>query len=183
MIIHDDAARPSWSLTPRERGRALPGSDEEDIAEWQRVWLRAQSRDWRTLALVPADDGVSAFDVAHVIARLALEQGEFIHVADVRDLRLAHVDAFLDGTRWDAAEGDRIVFATRPSAGALVAVRLARAADCAILCASLGSTSLGSIRDTVEQIGREHFLGSLLVRTPHPPGRRAPRPVTAKGRP
>jgi hypothetical protein len=127
------------------------------------MWLRTQSLDWRTLALVPGDDHTKTFDVARLIAGLALEHGESIHVADLRELGLKHVDAFLEGIRWDSTQGDRIIFATRSVSTSLATVRIARAADYAILCVSLGSTSVSGVRDTIEQIGRKHFLGSLLV--------------------
>jgi hypothetical protein len=140
----------------------LDGSWDRD--DWQRMWFRTQSRDWRTLALVPGDDHTSTFDVANLIAKLALDHGESVRVADLRALRPRHVDGFLEGTLRDAGQGTRIVFATRPVSNNAATVPLARAADCAILCVSLGSTSLTSIKDTIEQVGRKHFLGSLLVR-------------------
>jgi hypothetical protein len=171
MTMSDLFTRPAWAGSWND-GRAGDAETPSDLGEWQRVWLRAQGHDWRTLALVPADDGICTYDVANVIAKLALANGEFIHVADVRDLRMRHVDAFIDGTRWDASQGDRIVFATRSASNNPTTVRLARAADYAILCVSLGSTSLDCVRDAIEQIGRKHFLGSLLVRASRLPGRR-----------
>jgi hypothetical protein len=163
MTMSDYSTKPDWTVAS---GESLPVSIEGswDRTAWQRMWLRTQSRDWRTLALVPGDDQTSTLDVANLMAKLALDRGESIHVADLRELRLKHVDAFLEGTRWDASHGDRIIFATRSASTNLATVPLARAADCAILCVSLGSTSLGAVRDTIEQIGRKHFLGSLLVR-------------------
>jgi hypothetical protein len=155
--------KPDWTVASDvEAPMSVDGS--WDRTDWQRMWLRTQSRDWRTLALVPGDDQTSTFDVANLIARLALDHGESIHVADMRELRLKYVDAFLEGTRWDASQGDRIIFATRAASANLTTVAVARAADCAILCVSLGSTSLDSVRETIEQIGRKHFLGSLVVR-------------------
>jgi hypothetical protein len=136
-----------------------------DRTDWQRVWLRTQSRDWRTLALVPGDEQTCTLDVANIIAALARDNGEQVIVADLRDLRLKYVDTCLEGMRGNPSQSERIIFATRSTSKNLATIRLARAADCAILCASLGSTSLDSVRETIEQIGREHFLGSLLVRT------------------
>jgi hypothetical protein len=134
-----------------------------DRADWQRMWLHTQRLKWRTLALVPGDDQTSTLEVANLIARLAFDRGESIRVADWRALRPRHVDALLDEARVDATQGARVVFATRSVSTNLSTVPIARAADCALLCVSLGSTSLASIKDTIEQVGREHFLGSLLV--------------------
>jgi hypothetical protein len=136
-----------------------------DRADWQRMWLRIQTLEWQTLALVPGDDETSTLEVGNLIARLARDHNEPVHVADMRALRPKHVDAFLEAARWEARQGTRIVFVTRSAATNIATVPLARGAHRAILCVSLGSTSLSSIRDTIEQIGREHFLGSLIVRS------------------
>jgi hypothetical protein len=134
-----------------------------DRADWQRMWLRTQDLDWRTLALVPGDEQTSTLAVAHLIARLAGDRGESIRVADTRALRLNEVEAFLEEARREANRSTRVIFATKSPSGSLAAVPLALAADCTILCVSPGSTSLAATRITIEEIGRTHFRGSLLV--------------------
>jgi len=158
VSISDYSAKPDWT----DASRGIEGS--WDRTDWQRMWIHTQSRDWRTLALVPGDDQTSTFDVANLIVRLGLDHGESIQVADLRELRMKHVDAFLEGTRWEVDHGGRVIFATRSPSTNLATVPLARAADCAILCVSLGLSSLDGVRDAVAQIGPQHFLGSLLVR-------------------
>jgi hypothetical protein len=162
MTIGDCSSKPDLAVDSGERAPAgIEGS--WDRMDWQRMWLRAQSRSWRTLALVPGDEQTSTLEVAILMARLALSQGESLHVADMRELRLKHVDAYLEESRWEASKGERVIFATRSASANLATIPIARAADGAILCVSIGSTSLNAIRETVEQIGRQHFLGSLLV--------------------
>ena len=170
---------PYLTIVRSDSEAELDVDGSRDRADWQRMWHRTRSLQWRTLALVPGDDQTSALDVANLIAQLALDHGESVRVADVRALRSKHVEAFLDGARWETEQGGRIVFATRSAATSLATVPLARAADCVILCVSLGSTSLKSIEDTIEQIGRRSFLGSLLVHPPH--GRRSQRARAARG--
>ena len=162
-------------LAPFTRLERSGASDEKaqrvvegswDRADWQQMWLRTQELDWRTLALVPGDEQTSTFAVANLIAALARDRGESIRVADARALRLSDVDAFLHEARREADRSARIVFATRSPSSSLAAVPLAQAADCAILCVSPGSTSLAAARATLDQIGRTHFRGSLLVGTP-----------------
>jgi hypothetical protein len=160
--IHRTSSRPARTFARRTNGALFEeGCDRTD---WQRMWLQTQRTQWRTLALVPGDDSTSTLGVAYLIAKLAFEEGESIHVADLRRLKLKHVDAFLDGIKWDNKHGDRIIFATRSSGANLATIPLARAADCVILCASLGVTKLASARETVEQIGAGRFAGTLLVR-------------------
>jgi hypothetical protein len=128
-----------------------------DRPDWQRMWMSIRARDWRTLALVPGDDQTSTLDIADLIASVAKDHGESIQVTDLRALRPRHVNALLEGTRWEASQGARIVFATRGVAANLATIPIARGADCAVLCVSLGSTSLAAIKNTIEQIGRAHF--------------------------
>jgi len=84
-------------------------------------------------------------------------------VADLREISLQRVDSFLERSRWGAGQSGRVIFATESASVNLATVPLARSADCAILCVSLGRTRLDAVRNSVEQIGRERFLGSLLV--------------------
>ena len=162
---------PRLALVPPEEPLVLDADPPPERSEWAGVWIRAQSFGWRTLALVPGDDQTPTHEIANLLARLALEQGEPIRLADMRLLRPKCVDVFLEGLRVEATLGTRIVIATRSPATSVATVPIARAADCAILCASSGSTSLAAIRDTVRQVGRKHFVGSLVVRPPPPPPR------------
>jgi|SRR5579859_3874364 len=165
------------AVAHRDDGPAVGADGSWDRDEWQRMWFRIQGRGWRTLAVVPGDDRISALDVANLVAGLALDHGESMRVADLRALRPKHLDAFLEGSRWETSQGSRIVFATRSVSTNPATVPIARAADCAILCVSLGSSRLAAVRDAIEQIGSKHFLGSLLVRAPARPrsSRRRPK--------
>jgi hypothetical protein len=163
MIAGNNSVIRDETLASEERS-PMNVESSWDRTDWQRMWLRTESLDWKTLALVPGDDQTSTFDVANLIARLALDHGESVNVADMRALRLKHVEAFFEGIRCETKRGARTILATRSTSTNLATVAIARAADCAILCVSLGSTSLGGIRGTIEQIGQRHFLGSLLVR-------------------
>jgi UDP:flavonoid glycosyltransferase YjiC (YdhE family) len=95
---------------------------------------------------------------------------------------MSRVGAFLEVTQELVRRGQRVVFATRSTSKSLATIPLARAADRVILCVSLGSTSIRVVEETIEQIGKERFLGSMLVGEPSR-GRRAPRPwSSAEGR-
>jgi hypothetical protein len=173
---------PRAAVVPSEVDATVDAGSTWDRADWQRMWVRTRSVEWRTLALVPAEDHTSTLGVANLIACLALDHGEQVRVADMRALMPKHVDALLMGIRPEVNDGSRVIFAARSASTSAATVPIARAADCAILCVSLGSTSMASIRDTIEQIGRKHFLGSLIVRSsssqPGPAGRSSSRRST-----
>src|SRR5580700_6189103 len=162
MNLNDYSAKSQW---PAASAADVSGREESSWKrnDWQRMWLCTQSREWRTLALVPGDEYTSTFDVANLIVRRALDHGETIQVADLREISLQRVDSFLERSRWGAGQSGRVIFATESASVNLATVPLARSADCAILCVSLGRTRLDAVRNSVEQIGRERFLGSLLV--------------------
>lgn len=132
-------------------------------AEYQRIWLGAERRPWQTLAVVPADAGISTAEVASLITALGHHHGEAVGFADLRDIRLSDVEVFLDAARDLVGRGQRVVFATRAVGENLATIPLARAADGVILCVSLGATKLRAIEEAVRLIGKDHFFGSMLV--------------------
>jgi len=144
-----------------------------DQADLQRIWLGTQRSAWRMLAVVPVDEWISTYQVASVITTLGIHHGESISVADLSDIRLNRVSAFLEAAGELVRHGRRVVFATRSIAENLAAIPLARAADGVILCVSMGSTSIKAIEDAIEQIGKERFLGSVLIHDAKPPSGRA----------
>src|SRR6202044_3669543 len=125
-------------------GRMMP----TDHTDEHRIWLGTQSRAWRTLAVVSADDTISTYEVARVITRLGLHHGEQVRLADLRDVRMSRVGAFLEVTQELVRRGQRVVFATRSTSKSLATIPLARAADGVVLCVSMGSTLIGAVKET-----------------------------------
>src|SRR6185312_7003214 len=137
-----------------------------DRADYQRIWMRVASRDWQTLAVVPVEDGISTVDVANLIVALGASYGESIGVFDFRDVRMNRALDVIKAVEQQIERGERLVFATRSIRQNMATIPLARATDGAILCVSMGSTSMRLAGETIEQIGKDRFLGSLLVRAP-----------------
>jgi hypothetical protein len=142
-----------------------------DLVDGERIWLGTQTRPWRSLAVVSGADGLSTYEVARLITHLGGQHGESIDLADVRDVPLNRVSAVLAVARSLVDRGDRVVFATRSIQENIAAVSCARAADCVVLCVSLGTTSIGLVEETIRLIGKESFLGSILL---HPSKEVAP---------
>ena len=142
-------------------------------AEYQRLWLQMGSRDWRTLAVVPGEEGMSTYDVANLIMALGVHHGESIGLFDFRDIRMNRVLEVIEWASSKLERGERLIFATRSIKENLATIPLARASDSAVLCVSIGSTSMGFVAETIEQIGKDRFIGSLVI---HGPGDEAPSP-------
>jgi hypothetical protein len=164
MTESDDEEWVRSSPLPAMADAPPPLPDSYDHADLQRIWLSTQRHAWRTLALVPVDEGVSAYEAASLITTLGVHHGESIHLADLRGLRLNRVPAFLQVCALMVSRGQRVVFATRSINDNLATIPLARAAEAVILCVAIGSTRIGLVEDAIAQIGKERFIGSMLIR-------------------
>lgn len=150
-------------FTPRLVPAPPRGHNGTPRVDWQRLWLGTQSRPWSSLAVVPGDEQTSAYELAGLLAALGVHHGEPMVFASARDTDLDGVAEFVEQTRWHQEHGERVIFATRALSENLATLPLAQAADAALLCVTLGRTSLAPATDAVERIGRARFLGSVIV--------------------
>ncbi len=160
-----------WTYPEQDHTSGPPPGDW-DRADWQRLWLATQSRPWNTLAVVAGERDISTLEVANLITTLGLKYGESLRLVDIGEVDLDRVAVILELTEQVVAAGSRVVFAARSINENLATIALARGCDCVILCVSLGSTSIAMVEETVAQIGKERFLGSLLVKGQPPPNPR-----------
>ena len=132
--------------------------------DWQRLWLTVQQRDWRTLALVPAGSNVPldlTLDAAVALARTGMAHyGAQIHVADATRVNFADMADFIDQLR-ETLSGGPVILALAPATASPVTVQLAQSADVSLLCVVLKSMRVAEAKKTVEEIGRQHFLGAV----------------------
>jgi hypothetical protein len=133
--------------------------------QWQRVWLATQEADWRSLAILPSDPSLSIWEVAQALLDVGWQhRGTPIAIADLRNVSLAYIDPLLAEIRRRTAEGETVLVALSSIDQSPAALHIARAADRALLCVRLGSSRLGLAERTVEQVGKDRFLGTLVVR-------------------
>lgn len=135
--------------------------------EYQRFWLSLQTRQWRTLALVPASDGQAddfTLQIAMALARTGMTHlGAQVHVADATTLTLAATNQFTAQVRASTDSGPVLIALAARSSNP-VTTPIAQVADCAILCVKLGEMKMSEAKRTVEEIGAAQFIGSLAVR-------------------
>jgi hypothetical protein len=130
----------------------------------QQLWLATQRRAWRSLAVVSASAGLPTIDSANMLAKMAWRySGEPTSVFDLRDVSLRLVEHQLREIAVQVAAGDRVFVALRSVTENPAAVPIARAADALILCVALGKTDMKSAHRTIDAIGRDRFLGTILV--------------------
>lgn len=137
-----------------------------DGPDWQKLWFATQRRSWTSLAVVPSGDGMStsSLEVATALAEIGwIHLGMPIHVTDARELDIGGIEACLSDTRSRIKIGERVILAVSPVRDNAAAVRVAQAADAAILCVLLGRSEVAAAESTIEQIGRSAFLGSVIL--------------------
>jgi hypothetical protein len=167
MTESDDWAARDRTKPPR--ASRSPRAARWDRAEYQRLWLSMESRAWRTLAVVPAEEDLCTYEIAKLIMSLGVHHGESIGLFDFRNVMLNQAIAIARAACEQTSPDERLIFAARSIRENLATIPLARAVDGVILCASIGSTSIGLVEETIDQIGKDRFLGSILVRRPPEP--------------
>jgi hypothetical protein len=171
----------------REPAAAELRSPGRPSREFQELWFATRRRAWNTLAVVPGAPDASAMPVAQALA----EVGQLIHRAPVKVMRVESMDLGeiadlvmgmsgalppppvsvwtstapgrgTPGGGTGAASGPVILALESVVANPLV-LPVALAADAVLLCIELGQTELASARHTVELLGRDRLIGSVLI--------------------
>lgn len=162
---------PSTQIVHREPHQPvewLPAQPTVVDVEWEKLWLVLQRRPWRTLALVPSGAGVPAgftIDIANALIRIGSKHlGMPIRIADATRVSLAQLVQFLNQVRGVVEAGDLVLLALGPVQQSSTTVALAQAADEALLCVPLNQTKMSSVRRTIDEIGAQHFLGTITVK-------------------
>ncbi len=141
--------------------------------EMQELWFATRRADWRSLVLVPASPGRSAFPVAQALG----EVGGVIRMSPVQLVNAEGLDLGRIATLvQDMTAGDRpapgargpqeraVIIAIDPVVSSPLALPIALAADAVLLCITLGETDLEAARHTADLIGRDRIVGTVLLR-------------------
>jgi hypothetical protein len=152
--------------------RALTRTEPRYIREywndpnWQKIWLAIQAKDWRSLAIVPSSHELSTLELAQALVDVGWQhRGLPIGLADLRNVTLPYIDSVIDEVRGHIYGGERVLIALRSVFENPATVPIAQAADGALLCVSLGHTKITRAEETIEQVGKDRFLGSIIVRS------------------
>jgi hypothetical protein len=147
------------------RDPAAPGSAMDDV-RLQKLWLATQRRPWSSLAVVPANRSTDTLPVAEMLARIAWwYRGQPSCVFDLRDVSLRLVEYQIAEVQAQIEGGSRVFIALRSIFDNPTAVPIGRQADAIILCTVLGRTDLRAAQKTIDQLGRDRVLGSIVLRT------------------
>jgi hypothetical protein len=158
------AQKPNDRLQVAEKAKS-PRELWTDI-DWQKLWLSLQARPWSSLAFVPASTGASpdfTLRIAVTLARIGIMHlGVPIQVADATRIPLIRLVQFKEELARLKDEGELVLVALSPLADNPVALALAQAADAALLCILLGDMQSSEAKKTVERLGAQRFMGSVM---------------------
>jgi hypothetical protein len=163
-MVAPTAANPSAMTS--QPPPALPAGPID--ASWQRIWLRTQGRDWVSLAVIGTSQRSpdATMRVAGMLARVSEELGHPLVVLDARDVELRTMASIQARMRALSARGTRAITVLQLPSLNPVTVPIAQAADASMLCVFVGESRLTNTEQTIEQIGRDRFLGTVILRHP-----------------
>jgi hypothetical protein len=161
-----------------KRPKTGPGSTVEPLLtsdDAQRLWLEIQRRQWSSLVLVPADPGASAASIAASLTKAGAALGDpELRVLNAEGMGTEAIRGVIADLKLMADLSTRAVSATTGNPWRVVVtiesvlsnplgIMLAQAADLALLCVRKRKTKLASVQRTVELIGRDLFIGSVVL--------------------
>jgi len=169
------SAQPSMPPVP---GRPMPS---REVAE---LWFSLLRTKWTSLVLVPAHAGGSALPLARQLAGVgAMHRGRAPRLISAEGMGLSEIAQITidmtQGSRWtmsgssigasggangDVGESGLVIVALEPIVTNPLGTAIALSADAVLLCVETGITTLESARHTIEQIGAERFVGSVLLK-------------------
>ena len=153
-----------WSGAGRQRReRALE-------THYQGLWFTLARMRWKSLVLVPADQGESAAGVATALAdvgrRLRNTPVTFLVMAGSLDYASAgrFVSAMLGTAREanDEPPSSRVIVAVPPVIVEPLALAVTDAADAVVLYIRRGATHQKAAEKTIDLVGRDRIVGCVL---------------------
>lgn len=155
------AAEPSAPPSPDE---AAPPDSTVPSPELQRLWFALERRAWSFLTVVPAHPTAPALEAATAIleAGAPYAYSQKIHLQDATGISPADAPRLVLAMRERVAQGERVVVVLDSLLNRPASLPLALAADGCLLCVTLGETDFGAANKTIEYVGHERFVGSII---------------------
>jgi len=168
----------AWPRDWAPRAQLEAGYPSREVAE---LWFSLLRTKWTSLVLVPAHAGGSALPLAKQLCNVgSLHRGRAPRLISAEGMGLSEIAQItIDMTRgssWtmsgssvgagghDVAESGLVIVALEPIVSNPLGTAIALSADAVLLCIETGVTTLESARHTIEQIGAERFIGSVMLK-------------------
>jgi hypothetical protein len=149
------------TLVRPDKGKALMRLPSRGLQE---LWFVTLKKPWRTLALVPAQSGLSIRPLAEALSTIGqLHRGTPLQIISAEGMSPEQLAELTVSTQ-DAPEGEpgRLIV-LEPITVNPLGTAVAMAADSSLLCVEYGTADLGDAKRTLDQIGRERFIGCVAL--------------------
>ncbi len=150
------------ALVRPEPSGALNRLPSRDLQE---LWFATLRTPWRTLALVPAQSGLSIKPLAEALALMAqLHRGVALRIVSAEGMGLNEIAELTLSTQ-EPPSGDQPgqIIVLEPIAANPLGTAVALAVDSVLLCVEYGTADLDDARRTLDLIGRERFVGCVML--------------------
>jgi hypothetical protein len=132
--------------------------------EWQRIWFSIRQQGWTSLALVPSHSGIDAVKVAEAFAETGRVQGERpVSVLNATGVQLENVQEVVASIAATVNRGEWVIVPVDAIAENPSAIAIVQGASAALLLVRLGESLVASAQNALEAVGREKFLGSVVL--------------------
>jgi hypothetical protein len=166
-----EKGRPAGPIVKRDSTALDRPRDRRDL-EIEGLWFTLARRSWRTLVLVPADEGASSVGVAAALAdvgrRLRNGPVTFLMLSGPMDYAAAGKVVHAMGGKRDSAEKadsgqGRLIISIPPVMTEPLGLAVTEVADAIVLCIQRGESRLRFAERTVDLVGRERIVGALML--------------------
>ena len=136
------------------------------LSEIQELWYALQAKNWLSLAVVPSRSGSGARELARALAEVGTAlRGERVLLFEAERSDSESVVKHMVQIRNYTRDNARMVIALDAPVENPTAISLIRAADAALLAVERGASDLRNARKTIELVGPDRLLGSVLVQS------------------
>jgi hypothetical protein len=133
-------------------------------SEWQRIWFAVRSQAWTSLALVPSNAGINATRVAESLTAMGRVHAERpVTLINATGVEIANVQAVIDAIGASVSRGERVIVAVASISEQPSTVAIAQSASASLLIVRLGESQLDAAQSALLAVGRDRFLGSIVL--------------------
>jgi hypothetical protein len=132
--------------------------------EWQRVWFALRQQPWTSLALVSTHEDIDILAVAEALAATGRQVGERpVTVKDATGVELSAIQTVIEDINVAKDRDEWALVPVDPIPRNAAAIAVVRATSAAVLVIRLGESLMSDAQSTLEDVGRDRFVGTIIV--------------------
>jgi|SwirhirootsSR2_FD_contig_31_3765672_length_1366_multi_3_in_0_out_0_2 hypothetical protein len=131
---------------------------------WQRLWFSTLRKPWDSLAIVPCESGIDAHKVAEVLVNISRDHGaKPVRLLNGVGLQPSSVETVMTSIKGAAEKGEGLIVPVDPLHQNPSAMPIARGTTSVLFVLRMGQSRLNVARTTIEIVGSNRVIGSVVV--------------------